>query len=138
MLEVVDSGGATGGTGGDSSPPILKSRQKLSMKNGIKLVGCTFRLKNYFKIPPISLRFFRAGAGTGGGYAIQRQGVMLDVVDTPEADSKISSAAGFLHKLYTQNAAGGAFTESWPRCSWKQTKWCGEDIPHPLQTCTTN
>ena len=33
-------------------PPILKSRQKLSMKNGIKLVGYTFRLKNYVKIPP--------------------------------------------------------------------------------------
>ena len=42
-----------GSGGGDSSPPpILKSRQKLSMKNGIKLVGCTIRLKNYVKIPP--------------------------------------------------------------------------------------
>ena len=42
-----------GGTGGDSSPPpILKSRQKLSKKNGIKLVGYTFRLKNYVKIQP--------------------------------------------------------------------------------------
>ena len=39
------------GTGG-IRPPILKSRQKLSMKNGIKLVGYTFRLKNYVKIPP--------------------------------------------------------------------------------------
>ena len=53
-----------GGAGGNSSPPILKSWQKFSMKNGIKLVGYTFRLKNYVKIPPISLRFFRAGAAT--------------------------------------------------------------------------
>ena len=58
------SGGATGGTGGDLSPPITKSRQKLSMKNGIKLVGYTLRMKNYVEIPPISLRFFRAGAAT--------------------------------------------------------------------------
>ena len=33
-------------------PPIPKSRQKLSKKKGIKLVGYTFRLKNYVKIPP--------------------------------------------------------------------------------------
>ena len=33
------------------------------MKNGIKLVVHTFRLKNYGKIP-ISLTFFRAGAAT--------------------------------------------------------------------------
>ena len=39
-------------------------RQKLS-KNGIKLVGYTFRLKNYVKIsPPPLFRFFRAGAAT--------------------------------------------------------------------------
>ena len=52
-----------GGLGG-FVPPNSQSRQKLSMKNGIKLVGYTFRLKNYVKIPPISLRFFRAGAAT--------------------------------------------------------------------------
>ena len=47
------SGGATGGIGGiRPPPPILKSRQKLSKKNGIKLVGYTFRLKDYVKIPP--------------------------------------------------------------------------------------
>ena len=45
------SGGATGGLGG-FVPPNSQSRQKLSMKNGIKLVGYTFRLKNYVKIPP--------------------------------------------------------------------------------------
>ena len=49
--EVLSSGGATGDWG-DSSPLILKSRQKLSMKTGIKLVGYTFRLKNYVKTPP--------------------------------------------------------------------------------------
>ena len=31
--------------------PNPKSRQKLSKKNGIELVGYTFRLKNYVKIP---------------------------------------------------------------------------------------
>ena len=31
---------------------IPKSRQKLSKKNDIKLVGHTFRLKNYVQIPP--------------------------------------------------------------------------------------
>ena len=33
-------------------PPIPKSRQKLSMKYGLRLVGYTFRLKNNVKIPP--------------------------------------------------------------------------------------
>ena len=36
--------------------------QKLSKKNGIKLVGYTFQLKNYVRIPPISLGVFRDGA----------------------------------------------------------------------------
>ena len=61
------SGGVTGGGGlGGLVHPNSQSRQKLSMKNGIKLVGYTFRLKNYVKIPPppIPLRFFRAGAAT--------------------------------------------------------------------------
>ena len=40
------------------------SWQKLSKKNGIKLVGYTFRLKNYVKILPISLGLLRAGAAT--------------------------------------------------------------------------
>ena len=40
-----------GGLGGQVAP-IPKSRQKLSKKNGIKLVGYTFRLENYVKIPP--------------------------------------------------------------------------------------
>ena len=44
-----------GGTGGLFHPLNLKSRQKLSKKNGIKLIGYTFRLKNYV---------FRAGAAT--------------------------------------------------------------------------
>ena len=39
------------GTGG-TCPPNPKSRQKLSKKNGVKLVGYIFRLKNYVKIPP--------------------------------------------------------------------------------------
>ena len=55
-----------GGLGG-LVPPILKIRHKLSMKNGIKLVGYTFRLKIHVKIPPISLRFFRAGAALAAG-----------------------------------------------------------------------
>ena len=32
-----------GGDWGDLSPPIAKSRQKLSMKNGTKLVGYTVK-----------------------------------------------------------------------------------------------
>ena len=63
------SGGATGGLGG-LSPPNPKSRQKLSKKNGIRLVGYTFRLRNYVKIPFISLGFFRAGAATVGHHQI--------------------------------------------------------------------
>ena len=39
-----------GGIGGTTDP---KSRQKLSKKNEIKLVGYTFRLKNYVKISPL-------------------------------------------------------------------------------------
>ena len=51
ILEVAISGSATGETEGDSPPPPNpKSRQKLSKKNGIKLVGYTFRLKNHVKI----------------------------------------------------------------------------------------
>ena len=50
----LNSGGAKGGLRGLVSPN-LKSRQKFSKKNGIKLVGYTFRLKNYVKIQPISL-----------------------------------------------------------------------------------
>ena len=46
------------------SPSNPKSPQRLPKKNGIKLVGYTFRLKNYVKIPLISLGFFRAGAAT--------------------------------------------------------------------------
>ena len=53
-------------------PPNPKSPQKLSKKNGMKLVGYTFRLKNYVKIPSITLRFFRAGAATAGIAALQR------------------------------------------------------------------
>ena len=69
---LVPSGGSTGGTGGALSPPIPKSRQKLSKKNGIKLVRYTFRLKNYVKIPQISLRFFRPGAATAcPGYIVK-------------------------------------------------------------------
>ena len=37
---------------GGTCPPMIKRRQKLSKKNGIKLVGYIFRLKNYVKIPP--------------------------------------------------------------------------------------
>ena len=37
---------------GDLSLPNLNIWQKLSKKNGIKLVGYAFRLKNYVKIPP--------------------------------------------------------------------------------------
>ena len=55
-----------GGLGDLPPPPNPESQQKLSKKNGIKLVGYTFRLKKYFKSPPpISLGFFRAGAATG-------------------------------------------------------------------------
>ena len=53
------------GDWGGLVPSSTKSRQKLSMKNGIKLVGYTLRVKNYVKIPPISFRFFRACAATG-------------------------------------------------------------------------
>ena len=63
-----------GGLGRIRPPPILKSRRTLSMKNGTKLVGYTYRLKNYVKIPPISLRFFRAGAATGVRY-VRNSGV---------------------------------------------------------------
>ena len=34
-------------------PPNWQSWQKLSKKNGIKLVGYTFRLKNHVKIPQL-------------------------------------------------------------------------------------
>ena len=37
----------------DLSTPNPKSRQKLSKKNGIKLVGYSFRLKNYVKNLPL-------------------------------------------------------------------------------------
>ena len=46
------SGSATGGDWGNLLPPSPKSRQKLSKKIAIKLVGYTSRLKNYVKIPP--------------------------------------------------------------------------------------
>ena len=55
-LKEEDSAGATGGGGVGAEglvPPNPKGGQKLSKKNGIKLVGCTFRLKNYVKIRPI-------------------------------------------------------------------------------------
>ena len=52
--------------GGDCGGPKPRSRQKLSKKNSIKLVGYPFRLKNYVKIPPpTSFGFCRAGAATG-------------------------------------------------------------------------
>ena len=38
--------------GGGLVTPNPKSRQTLSKKNGLNLVGYTFRLKNYVKIPP--------------------------------------------------------------------------------------
>ena len=44
-----------GRTGRDLSPPNPESRQKLSKKNGITLVGYTYRSKNYIKIPPSPL-----------------------------------------------------------------------------------
>ena len=53
-----------GGDWGDF-PPISQRSLKLSKKNGIKLVGYTFRRKNYVKIPPTSFEFVRAGATTG-------------------------------------------------------------------------
>ena len=56
-----------GGLEALAPPPIPRSRQKLAVKNGMKLVGYTFRLKNYVKIPPpISLR---VGAATELMYA---------------------------------------------------------------------
>ena len=89
MTNKMCSGGAMGGDWGDSfpPPPILKSRQKFSMKNGIKLVGYTFRLRNYVKIPPISLRFFRAGAATedvgmSASFFVLDQVIMLYDVNT--------------------------------------------------------
>ena len=45
-------------------PQNPKGRQKLSKKNGIRLVGYIFRLKNYVKISLSFVRFFRAGAAT--------------------------------------------------------------------------
>ena len=41
-----------GGGWGDLPLQVLKLA-KLSKKNGIKLVGYTFRLKNYVRIPPV-------------------------------------------------------------------------------------
>ena len=55
-----------GGWGGFVPPSSPKSRQILSRKYCIKLVGYTFRLKNcvIIPLPPISTGFFRAGAAT--------------------------------------------------------------------------
>ena len=41
----------TGG-GGGLSHPSSKILQKLTKRNGIKLVGYTFGMKNYVKVPP--------------------------------------------------------------------------------------
>ena len=50
-----------GGGLGDSS----EKSAKLSKKNGVELVGYTFRQKNYVKIPvPTSFGFFRANVAT--------------------------------------------------------------------------
>ena len=46
-------------TGWDlSPPPNTKRQQKLAKKNGMKLIGYTFRLKKYVKIPPPILFYF--------------------------------------------------------------------------------
>ena len=46
-------------------PLDSKSRQKLSKKNDIKLVGYTFREENDVRILPTSFDFFRAQRGEG-------------------------------------------------------------------------
>ena len=43
--------------GRETCPPNPKSLQKLSKQNSMKLVGYTFRLKNYAQIPPILSEF---------------------------------------------------------------------------------
>ena len=45
-------------------PPNPKSRQKLSKKNAINLVGYTLRLKNYVKIPPFLSDFSKGNQET--------------------------------------------------------------------------
>ena len=60
------SGGTTGGLEGTRLPKSQRSA-KLLKKNGIKLAGYTFRLKNYVKIPPSTFfGYFKAGAATAG------------------------------------------------------------------------
>ena len=57
IMAMMFSGGAKGRTRGP------KSLQEFSKKNGMKLVGYTFRLKNNVKIPPPQFSpIFRAGA----------------------------------------------------------------------------
>ena len=55
-----------GGDWGGFVPPNSQSRQKLSMKNGIKLVGYTFRLKNTSKSPPFLSDFSELAPPLGG------------------------------------------------------------------------
>ena len=53
------SSGARGDWG--TCPPKSEKLAKLSKKNGIRLVGYTFRLKNYVKIsPPPSFKIFQS------------------------------------------------------------------------------
>ena len=41
------------------------------------------------------------------------------------------------YKLYRQTSTGDAFTELWHRCSWKQSKGYGEDLPGTVQRMQT-